>query len=454
MNNLISVSVGAICAGTVLAWTAPALSQILIPETENATLRAKETGAPGFTIDEKEGAMVGSMLTIGALVAALPVGYIADKIGRRKTILMLSAPFVLNWILIIFSTNVAMVIAGRFFAGVGLGGVCVVVPMYIGEIADASSRGVLGSFFNLFLGVGMLTACVVGYFTNWVGLSLILAIFPIAFGVSYFFIPETPTFLCEKQLIEQAERVLTDLRGSNYNVSEEVKSIEKSIEESRANSKTFAEIFSNRGNIRAIISVCGVLAYQQLCGINAIVMYVDPIFKTAGSSLSSTIAGIILTLVQLVSAYLMTLLIEKANRKLFLVLSSTGMLLCMAALGMFFHLKNIGVDTSSIGFLPISSCVLYMIAFSVGYGPIPWMLLGELYSSEIKGLGSGLGVVTNWIAAFLVTLLFPIFNSSLGNHITFYIFSCILASASLFVYFVVPETRGKTLPQIQQELNR
>ncbi|CAH0555876.1 unnamed protein product [Brassicogethes aeneus] len=448
------VSFGALCAGSVLAWTAPALPQILIPEFVNASTHENITGAPGFRISEQEGALVGSMLTIGALVSALPVGILADKMGRRFAILSLSFTFLLHWILIVFSCNVEMVVVGRFFAGMGLGGVCVVVPMYVGEIAEASSRGILGAFFNLFLCGGMLSACTIGAVSNWVGLSIALSLFPVIFGVSYFFIPETPSFLCEKNRLEEAEDVLKDLRGENVDVQDELNQIQKGIEESRENSSSFADIISNTGNIKAIVAVCGILAYQQLCGINAVVFYLGTIFKAAGSTLSPSIAGIIITSVQLVVSYLFTFIIERANRRFYLMSSSAGMLLSLATLGMFFHLKNIGIDVTHIGFLPICSTIVFVTMFSIGYGPIPWLLLGELFSPEIKGFGSGIAVVINWIAAFLVTFFFPIINSSLGSHVAFYILTTILASATFFVYFFVPETRGKTLTEIQEELNK
>lgn len=445
------MSFGALCAGTVLSWTSPALPLIL--QDDKTPINATKVPPPGFKITEEEGALVGAMLTIGALISAIPVGYFADKFGRKRVILALVVPFLLNWLLIIFAENVNMLVAGRFFAGVALGGVCVVAPMYIGEIAEASYRGIFGSFFQMFLCSGILLTCIIGSMFNWTSLAAILLFVPLIFGFSFIFMPETPTYLIRANNILEAEKTLKRIRGSNYDITGELKEIQRQNEEFISNKMTIKDVLSSRANLRAIISVVGVLGFQQLSGINAVVFYAAPIFKAAGSSLSPSLAAIIINLVQMIVAYISILVIEKADRRIYLLFSSTGMLLCLASLGMYFHIKRLDVHVN-IDFLPLTSIILFMVFFSLGFGPIGWMLMSELFSPEIKGIASGIAVLANWVFAFLVTFSFPLMTSNLGEHVTFYIFSCIMACGTVFVYFVVPETRGKSLAEIQQVLNR
>lgn len=408
--------------------------------------------SPGFTVTNNEGALIGSMATIGALVAAIPSGYLADKIGRKITLLLLALFFLINWILLCFSFNLKMVIVARFIAGMGLGGICVVAPMYIGEMAEPSYRGTFGSFFQLFLSSGILFTCIVGYFTNWLGLALTLGVTPIVFGGSMFFITESPIYLVKKNKINKAERTLKRLRGSTSNISVELKVIQNDLADAHKKSAKFTDIFS-RANLRAVVAVFGVLAFQQLSGINAIVFYTVNIFNAAGTELSPFLAAIIINLIQVLVSYVSILVIEKANRKFYLMFSSAGMMLCLVSVGVFFHFKTLHIDTSHIALLPLGSTIVYMACFSFGYGPVPWMLLGEMFSSEIKGIATGIAILVNWSLAFIVTLSFPIMNSSLGEHITFYIFSGVMGLGTIFVYLLVPETRGKTLAQIQEELN-
>lgn len=439
----------------MLSWSSPGLTHILVPtdnETTPEIMDIVPNKSPGFTVTNNEGALIGSMVTVGALIAAIPIGYISDKVGRKFTLILLALLFLINWILLCFSSNLEMVVAARFFAGMGLGGICVVAPMYIGEIAEPAYRGTFGSFFQLFLSSGILFTCVVGYVTNWLGLAIVLGVTPIVFGGSMCFMPESPIYSVAKNKLSTAERNLKRLRGSSSNISTELKMIQKDIADSQKRTASFMDIFS-RGNLRAVIAVFGVLAFQQLSGINAIVFYTVNIFKAAGTDLSPFLSAIIVNSIQVVVSYFSILVIEKANRRFYLIFSSTGMMLCLVSIGVFFHFKVLHIDTSRLAWIPLGSAIIYMACFSVGYGPVPWMLLGEMFSSEIKGIASGIAILVNWSLAFVVTMFFPIMNAALGEHITFYIFSCILGLGSVFVYFLVPETRGKTLAQIQEELN-
>ncbi|XP_044261142.1 facilitated trehalose transporter Tret1-like isoform X2 [Tribolium madens] len=440
----ISVSLGALCAGTCLAWTSPALAQLSI--TANST--------ESFHLTDSQGAAVGGMIAIGALISAIPSGFLADRFGRKNVIFVLSLTFLLNWILIIFAQNVTTLIIGRIFAGIGTGAICVVGPIYIGEIAEKSTRGVLGALINMFLCSGILLTCVFGSFTTWRVLSMILATVPVIFGVSFLFMPETPVYLVKTKNLEKAEKTLIEFRGSNYDINTELKEIQREVEASQQNSASIKDIFTSKANRRAFMSVVAVLAFQQLCGVNAVVFYTVPIFQAAGSSLPPDVVGIIIALVQVLSAYISLLVIEKANRKFYLMLSSVGMLLFLTALGMYFHLKSLNVDIGHLSFIPIGSAVMFMISFSFGYGPIPWLLMGELFAPEIKGVGNGFAIATNWSCAFLVTYFFPIIKSGLGAHVAFYICAGINALATVYVGFIVPETRGKTLLDIQQILNK
>lgn len=438
-----------------MSWSSPGLTHILVPADNGntSTLERNLTNkSPGFVVNNNEGALIGSMVTIGALIGAIPSGYLADKIGRKITLILLALLFLVNWVTLSLSYNLGMVVAARFIAGMGLGGICVVAPMYIGEMAEPSNRGTFGSVFQLFLSSGILFTCVVGYFTNWLGLSLVLGTTPILFSLSMCFMPESPIYLVKKNELIKAEHNLRRLRGSSKDISAEMKTIQREQTESQKRSASFSDIF-NKGNLRAILAVFGVLAFQQLSGINAIVFYTVNIFKAAGTDLSPFLSAIIINLVQVVVSYFSILIIEKANRRFYLMFSSLGMMLCLSSVGVFFHFKLLHINTNHLFLIPLGSTIIYMACFSVGYGPVPWMLLGEMFSSEIKGIATGMAILVNWSLAFVVTMFFPIMNSSLGEHYTFYIFSAIMGLGTCFVYLFVPETRGKTLSQIQDELN-
>ncbi|XP_018333075.1 facilitated trehalose transporter Tret1-2 homolog isoform X2 [Agrilus planipennis] len=442
-------ALGAICAGTTLAWSSPALPQLVVPAGTN-------TSRPGvsFQLTEAEGSLVGSMLAIGALFSAIPAGFIADKFGRKQTNLMLVVPYTVCWLLTVFATNAYMLYAARFFAGLATGAICVTAPMYIGEIAEPSIRGTLGTFFQLFMCLGILATYVIGAFINWVGLSAILAMAPIIFASSLWFMPETPIFLVKIRDLKGAEESLKYLRGAYANVRSELKVIDEEVSLAQSKKVGFKDLFGTRANRIALVTGLGLQALQQLSGINAVIFYTVPIFKSAGSTLPPNLAAVVVSIVQTITCYFAAMVIDKANRRFFLTVSSVGMTICLTALGCYYHLILLDIHVYGLGILPLGSLVLFIMAYSIGFGPVPWMIMSEIFAPEIRGFGSGLAVTTNWINAFIVTFSFPIMNAILGGHITFYIFSIIMGLATIFVYAVVPETRGKSVTEIQNMLNK
>ncbi|KAL0125279.1 hypothetical protein PUN28_004422 [Cardiocondyla obscurior] len=154
----------------------------------------------------------------------------------------------------------------------------------------------------------------------------------------------------------------------------------------------------------------------------------------------------------MVTTVVAAVIVDRAGRKPLLILSSSVMLISLVALGSYFNLKESESDVSNLGWLPLTSLTLFMIAFSIGMGPIPWMLMGEVFPAETKAVASGIAVMLNWFLVFLVTKSFPMMNKGLGADVTFWIFATIMAIATGFIYFFVPETKGKTSQEIQEEL--
>lgn len=453
----VTVSLGAFTVGTVLSWTSAALPWVTTPLEQpiisNVSNALKPQQFPNFQINRQQEALVGAMLTVGALVSSIPSGCLADKFGRKIILLTLAVPFFIHWIFIINAKNVGMLVFARFTAGISVGGVCVVAPMYIAEIADISHRGMFGSFFQMFLCSGILFTTVIGSVTSWASLSLVLGCIPVLFLLTFYSMPEAPIYLLKKNKLVETETTLKELRGINCDIREELESMQKELQMAKDRTVTIFGILRNKAYVRAIISVVGILALQQLSGINAIIFYTVSIFEAAGSNISPNVAAITINLVQVVVSYASTVIIERADRKLYLMLSAVGMFLCLSALGIYFHFKFINVDvTGFLRIVPIASTVLFMAAFSIGFGPIPWMLMGELFAPEIKGPASGVAILASWMFAFIVTLAFPIVSANLGSHVTFYMFSGFMASAVGFIHFVVPETRGKSLLEIQKDL--
>ncbi|XP_059469654.1 facilitated trehalose transporter Tret1-like [Neocloeon triangulifer] len=436
-------TLGSFCAGTVMAWTSPTLPVLMGPNSP-------------LPITAEEGSWIGCLMAVGALCGALPAGVVSDKLGRRLTMQIVAAPLIVSWVMIIFAPSVGWLYAARIIAGLGVGAVSVVAPIYVGEIAASAIRGSLGGFFQMQLTIGILFTYLFGAVLSYLWLNIISGCIPLVYLVILFFVPETPQNLLSKGKRTEAERSLQRLRGDGCYITEELRQMQTALERQRAETTSQMEalksIFKEKASRKALMVGLGLMLFQQLSGINAVIFYTVIIFDAAGSTLSPSVATIIVGVVQVVISFLALLLVDRAGRRILLMISSSVMAICLAALGVHFYLLDTGVDVSNYGLIPLASVVLFIIMFSLGFGPIPWTMLGELFPAKIKGAASAMACVENYVLVFVVTKTFQGLLESLGSAGTFWMFGGICIVGTVFVFFLVPETKGKTLDQIQLEL--
>lgn len=172
----------AVAVGTAMAWTSPVLPQLYQADS-------------WLVIDESQGSWVGSLLALGAILGAVPSGPMADRIGRKRSLLLLAAPFLLSWTIIILGTKLWLIIVARFVVGIGVGAACVLIPTYVSEIAETSARGTLGAMFQLFLTVGILFSFVLGAVLSYTTFALVCALVEVAFLATFAWMPESPVWL-------------------------------------------------------------------------------------------------------------------------------------------------------------------------------------------------------------------------------------------------------------------
>nr|XP_033328585.1 facilitated trehalose transporter Tret1-like [Megalopta genalis] len=421
--------------GTALAWTSPVLPQL-----------EKETSF--MIVTQDQGSWVSSLLALGAIAGALPSGTMADRLGRKKSLLLLAAPFLLSWLIILVSSSVVLLYIARFIVGLGVGAGCVLGPTYISEISEVSIRGTLGAMFQLFLTVGIFLAFVLGSFLSYTWFAIICALVIVAFGGTFFFMPESPVWLVGKMMKQEATEALNVLRGDDYDPGEELKEMQKAADDSLDRQTSFLDMLKSPVERKAMIASFGMMFFQQASGVNAVIFYTVMIFEAAGSSLPPALSSILVALVQLVMSGVAALIVDRAGRKPLLMISTAVMSVSLIALGYYFRQKDSGSDVGSLGWLPLTSLIVFMVAFSVGLGPVPWMLMGELFSAETKAVASSVAVTLNWFMVFVVTKMFPTMNEQLGIGVTFWIFAVVMAGATAFTQFLVPETKGKTYPEI------
>ncbi|KAK9502080.1 hypothetical protein O3M35_012682 [Rhynocoris fuscipes] len=436
----LAATMAAFAGGNVIGWSAPALPYLEAPDSP-------------LPVTSHESSWIGSLLAIGAFIGALPAGPVADYFGRKITVISLAAPILISWIMIYFASSVYIIYIARLIGGFGIGAICTTVPMYVSEIAEASIRGTLCSAFQLMLVCGILYTYILGAIVSYNLLPIVCGIIPLIFIAAFFKAPETPAYLLKKDQRQRAENALVTLRGTQYNVFKELHALENDLNQDTGSKPSFVKAAMKRASLLALVICLGLMLFQQLSGINIVIFYTGNIFKDAGSTLDPALATIFVGLAQVVSTVVSGILIDKAGRKILLQVSASIMCICLLVLGWYFHIKEKGGDTASISLLPLLSVVLYILVFAIGFGPIPWMMTGEILPSEIKGVATGIAVALNWCLAFTVTKSFSTLIETMGAAKTYWLFGFICLIGFLFSTFVVIETKGKSLAEIQNELS-
>lgn len=221
------------------------------------------------------------------------------------------------------------------------------------------------------------------------------------------------------------------------------------VDDAARQSAGILSMLTNRGPRMSLIIGLGLMLFQQFSGINAVIFYTNDIFQSAGSNIPAVIATIIVGVVQTIATYISSILVDKAGRRILLLQSCVIMGICLIVLGVYFKMQFDGYQVASLGWLPLLCMVLFIISFSMGLGPIPWMMMAELYPVEFRGGATGFTVIVNWVLVFIVTLCFPIMKTAIGIYSCFWFFTVFMLLCVFFVFFLIPETKGKTVSQIQ-----
>nr|WEY18729.1 trehalose transporter 1 [Bactericera cockerelli] len=438
----LTVSLGSMIVGFASAYTSPAL-----PSMNQIGSRVSPT--------EEEASWIGSLMPLSALFGGMAGGPLIESLGRRTTILSTGLPFVLSFLLIALANGVPMILAGRCIAGFCVGIASLALPVYLGETVQPEVRGTLGLLPTFLGNIGILACFVAGTFLNWYKLAFMGACIPIPFIICMFLIPETPRWYIGRNKQKQARKALQWLRGDDADISREFAEIEKMNNDGNEgddeSSTGCSEVFKAMYMRPLLISI-GLMFFQQMSGINAVIFYTVKIFKDAGSTIDENYCTIIVGVVNLLSTLIATAFIDRLGRKILLYISSTAMFITLATLGTFFYYKSLGYDVSTLGWLPLLSFVIYVIGFSIGFGSIPWLMMGEILPAKIRGSAASLATAFNWTCTFVVTKTFNDMTALLGTHGAFWLFGVICLIGLFFVIIFVPETQGKSLEDIERNL--
>jgi len=395
--------------------------------------------------------LVVSVVLVGAAVASLTGGRLADLIGRRMNLALTSLIFILGAIICAAAGSEMALIVGRTIVGIGIGLASATVPLYISEVSPAKARGWQVSLFQLAITIGILAAYLVDYAFSeseqwrWM---LGLAVIPGAIlGLGTLYLPETPRWLVKNGQGEKALGVLKKIRGTQ-SVEQEYGEIQTAASQSEERGR-WSDLL--KASIRpALIVGIGLAIFQQVTGINTVIYYAPQIIRSAG--ISSASGAILATagigLVNVIMTLVAMWLIDRVGRRVLLLTGIAGMAVTLGVLGFIFRASASSHD-AAFGQLAVITLMAYVSFFAISLGPIFWLLISEIYPLKVRGSAEGTAASSNWVANFVVSLTFLTLIEKFGPTRTFWLYGVLAIAAWIFSYKLVPETKGRTLEEIE-----
>lgn len=404
-----------------------------------------------------QGAIVAGLL-LGAMIGAALAGRLSDWLGRRRLIIIAAAVFVVGALVCAFAPTVSVLVAGRVILGLAVGSAALVVPLYLSEIAPTEIRGAITSLNQLMIVIGILVAFIVNAILassgNW-RLMLGLAAVPgMILLVSMLFMPETPRYLVHTGDEGAARDVLEDLPGDEP-PEERIEEIQE-VEQEEDTETGLGTLWRAKWVRPALVVACGLAIFQQLVGINTIIYYAPTTLTNVGFAKTSAIyANLIIGVINVGMTIIAIKIIDRVGRKPMLFAGVAGMVTSLLVLGVSNAVlatpHHPGDPTAVITLICLAT---FIASFAATWGPVVWVMIPEVLPLSVRGTAMGVAVFCNWAANFLVSQTFPPLLKGLGPGPVFLGYAGLGILAALFVKTLVTETKGRSLEEIEIDLQR
>ena len=407
----------AFTCGIAYGWSSPAIPKM------NGSIDPNDLHLT-YPINSSEESWIVSLLSIGAIIGPIFAGKLADKLGRKKTLIVLVCPILAAFLMMAFAKTVIEFYFARFIMGLDVGSVFMILPMYLVEIAEDHNRGTLGCLMGVFLSLGTLFAYLTGPYLSVQNFCLVCTV-PMLIFLPLFSVwnPESPQYLAARNNPEQLKTCLSKLRNQPVEaVEKEIVSMTHMIQELNRNKGGIKELFSARNLRKGLIISVVLISLQQFSGINAVLSYMQTIFSATQSELSPEISSLVVAIIQVCVTLLTSVLVDRVGRKVLLLTSLTGSAISLIALATYFFLLDNHFNVSALSWLPVLSLVVFIISYNLGLASVPWAVIAEIFPPNVKSLALTLTTVVCFIGASIITLYFPSMVSFFGMASSFWIF--------------------------------
>eukprot|EP00094_Tigriopus_californicus_P010117 TCALIF_09756-PA protein Name:"Similar to Tret1-2 Facilitated trehalose transporter Tret1-2 homolog (Drosophila sechellia)" AED:0.35 eAED:0.38 QI:0/1/0.5/1/0.33/0.5/4/0/556 len=481
------VTIASILNGTSIGYSGPAVPLLLNPVSTNIY--------GGFlTLDVQDVSWITAIMSLGCFFGCIVSGPIMDKIGRKPTLMLVTTGlFVLGYLLIFLAPNIGTLLAGRFFTGSGLGFAIASSTVYLVEVTSSDMRGVLGCFVQLQGTLGVLFTFAMGTFLDWYFLALANLCFvaPLVIGMLFvpetprwlilqgqdeeakasllyrtsalavqlgmLFVPETPRWLILQGQDEEAKASLEWFRGRENQelIFLEIENIKCGIEFGQMTRVTLADL---KEAWKPSAICLGLMFLAQFCGLSTLVFYTVSIFQLARSSLDPRVASVLVGITLFLSSCLTLIVVPKFNRRLILLISILGMTLGMIVLGICLHfIEQTPPDqplTSVLKWLPVTTVILALFIGNGGFGTLVWIVMAEILPPKVRSLVTSLSICFGFLMGFVVSKTFVDLAEAINISGTFWLYGVINFLSMIVLGWVLPETRNRTIEQIQKKFTR
>lgn len=428
--------------GMMFGWTSPYIVQLTAEDSP-------------LSVTLHEASWIVSLLTLGRLAGAIPGAVCMDYFGGKKTLIIIGLPLTLSWICVIMADSIPWLYAARFLGGIGLGMSFSSFPIFLGEICSPKIRGTVVSFAVFGLPVGTLAGNSIGPYITMVEFAYVCLIPTVIFILICAWIPESPHYLVRKKRMESAKVSIVGYNpGANAEV--ELKSLKDFIETSY--SMSFIDQlreFNIPANRKAGIIVILLYMFMQFSGVNVVIFYTEAILIQGkwSMTLPSTMV-IIASTTGIIAGLAAIYLADRCGRKTLMLFSSTGVSISMLGLGLHFALLDSGFDPVALQWLMMSCLIIYEVVFWIGLSPVPSMVSSELFAPNIKSIAACFGSSSVGLFSFISTKAYQPLLDSIGTVYVFSLYAGLMMLSMLFVLTIMPETKGKSLQEIQNKLHK